>query len=114
NFRESNRSPFLAGSGDMQREHSHSEQTAREIDEEVKRIIDESFEKVRHILETRISSLQALSARLIEKEVIDSDELKQIIEANSPSPQIVPGTTTDRKRPATEGINIEPGEQAGE
>ena len=98
----------------MQREHSHSEQTAREIDEEVKRIIDESFEKVRHILETRMASLQALSARLIEKEVIDSDELKQIIEANSPSPQIVPGTTTERKRPAAEGINIEPGEQAGE
>ncbi len=114
NFRESNRSPFLAGSGDMQREHSHSEQTAREIDEEVKRIIDESFEKVRQILETRISSLQALSAQLIEKEVIDSDELKRIIEANSPSPQIVPGTTSERKRPVAEGTTIEPGEQAGE
>jgi len=112
NFRESNRSPFLAGSGDMQREHSHSEQTAREIDEEVKRIIDESFEKVRQILETRISSLQALSARLIEKEVIDSDELKQIIEANSPSPQIVPGTTTERKRPATDNAERETGEDA--
>ncbi len=81
------------------REHSHSEQTAREIDEEVKRIIDESMEKVRHILETRIASLEALSARLIEKEVIDSDELKSIIEANSPSPLIVPGTQTERKRP---------------
>ncbi len=114
NFRESSRSPFLAGSGDMQREHSHSEQTAREIDEEVKRIIDESFEKVRQILETRISSLQALSAQLIEKEVIDSDELKRIIEANSPSPQIVPGTTSERKRPVAEGTTIEPGEQAGE
>ncbi len=113
NFRESNRSPFLAGGGDMQREHSHSEQTAREIDEEVKRIIDESFERVRHILETRMASLQALSARLIEREVIDADELKQIIEANSPSPQIVPGTTTGRKRPAAE-TTIEPGEQAGE
>jgi hypothetical protein len=51
---------------------------------------------------------------LIEKEVVDSDELKQIIEANSPSPQIVPGTTTERKRSATEGLNIEPSEQAGE
>jgi cell division protease FtsH len=113
NFRESNRSPFLAGSGDMQREHSHSEQTAREIDEEVKRIIDESLEKVRHIVESRMASLEALSARLIEKEVIDSDELKQIIEANTPSPKIVPGTSAGRKRPAAE-INIEPGEQAGE
>ena len=40
-----------------------------------------------------------LAARLIEKEVIDSDELKSIIEANSPSPLLVPGTQTARKRP---------------
>ena len=61
NYRESSRSPFLATGGEMHREHSHSEQTAREIDEEVKRIIDESMEKVRHILETRLASLEALS-----------------------------------------------------
>jgi len=100
NYRESNRSPFLSSGGEMTREHSHSEQTAREIDQEVKRIIDESLEKVRHILETRLASLRALSNRLIEKEVIDSDELRTIIEANSPSALIVPGTTTERKRAA--------------
>ena len=60
NYRESSRSPFLATGGDLQREHSHSEQTAREIDEEVKRIIDESLEKVRHILESRMASLRGL------------------------------------------------------
>ncbi|MEX0676703.1 MAG: ATP-dependent zinc metalloprotease FtsH [Pirellulales bacterium] len=111
NFRESNRSAFLVTSGDFQREHSHSEQTAREIDQEVKRIIDESLEKVRHILETRMVSLKALSARLLEKEVIDSDELKSIIEENSPSPQIVPGTETERKRPAAEPADRADGEQ---
>jgi cell division protease FtsH len=97
NYRESSRSPFLS-SGEMTREHSHSEQTAREIDQEVKRIIDESMEKVRHILETRVASLRALSSRLIEKEVIDSDELKRIIEENSSSPVIVPGTAAERRR----------------
>ena len=54
--RELSREQSLAVPGQpaakMPREHSHSEQTAREIDEEVKRIIDESIEKVRHILET--------------------------------------------------------------
>ena len=34
----------------------------------------------------------ALAERLIEKEVIDTEELRQVIEANSPSPMIVPGT----------------------
>ncbi len=97
NYRESSRSPFLANS-DMTREHSHSEQTAREIDQEVKRIVDESIEKVRNILDLRVASLRAISARLIEKEVVDSDELRKIIEENSPSPLIVPGTSAERKR----------------
>ena len=110
NYRESSRSPFLATGGDFQREHSHSEQTAREIDQEVKRIIDESMEKVRHILEVRLASLNAISARLIEKEVVDSDELKELIEASSPSPLIVPGTTNGRRRAATDGIERSEGE----
>jgi cell division protease FtsH len=112
NYRESSRSPFLATGADFQREHSHSEQTAREIDEEVKRIIDESMEKVRHILESRVSSLNALSARLIEKEVIDSDELKSIIEANSAIPLIVPGTQIGRKRIPAEVVERTDGEQS--
>jgi cell division protease FtsH len=104
NYRESSRSPFLSTGSEFQREHSHSEQTAREIDQEVKRIIDESMDKVRHILETRLASLKAISARLIEKEVVDSDELKSLIEASSPSPLIVPGTETERKRAAAEAL----------
>ena len=37
-----------------------SEQTQREIDQEVRRILDEANEKVRHILEVRRASLEAL------------------------------------------------------
>jgi cell division protease FtsH len=106
NFRESSRSQFLAGAMEPPRERSHSEQTAREIDQEVKRILDESIDKARHILETRRDSLKALANRLIEREVIDADELKGIIEANSRSPVIVPGTTSERKRVAS-GIDEE-------
>jgi cell division protease FtsH len=98
NYRENSRSPFLTGSYEP-REHFHSEQTAREIDEEVKRIVSESLEKVRHILEVRRAALEALAKRLIEKEVIDAVELKEIIDANSTSPLIVPGTATSPKKP---------------
>jgi len=92
NYRESNRSPFLvtAGGDDMLR--SHSERTAREIDEETKRILDESLEKVRHILEIRRKALVAITERLIEIESIDATELKQLIDENSPGPFVVPGT----------------------
>ncbi len=99
NYRESNRSPFLVSpGGDMGQARLHSEQTAREIDQEVRRIIDESMEKVRTILEARKASLEALAKRLIDREVIDSDELKQVIEETSPSPLLVPGTDAERKR----------------
>ena len=50
---------------------------------------------MRHILETRRKALEALTERLIEKEVIDTAELKELIEQNSPSPMIVPGTGDD-------------------
>ncbi len=99
-YRESNRSPFLAkGGGGGASLHSHSEQTAREIDEEVKRIIDESLDKVRHILISHKPALIAMSERLLEQEVIDAEELQEIMEEYSPSPRIVPGTDTpERKR----------------
>ncbi|HVX63705.1 MAG TPA: ATP-dependent zinc metalloprotease FtsH [Pirellulales bacterium] len=97
NFRESSRSAFLAGA-EGPRDRSHSEQTAREIDKEVHRIIDEALAKVRKILLDRKPALIGLAKRLIEREVMDADELRQIIEDNSPSPQIVPGTDAERKR----------------
>ncbi len=99
NYRENHSSPFMAGAMDFSRERHHSEETAREIDQEIRRLVDESLEKVRHILETRRKALEALANRLIDKEVIDADELREVIEANSPSPVIVPGTDSAPKRP---------------
>jgi cell division protease FtsH len=90
-YRENNRSAFLAMAGE-DRLRTHSEKTAREIDEEVRRIIDEAMEKARHVLETRRAALEAITRRLIEVESIDSMELKRIIEESDPRPRIVPGT----------------------
>jgi len=100
-YREGARSPFLTGGGgnEFPRQREHSEQTAREIDEEVKHIIDSSIIAVRHILETRRKALDAMAKCLMEKEVIDASELKRIIEANSSNPMIVPGTESEPKAP---------------
>ena len=106
NYRESRRSLFLASADErMPGERSHSEHTAREIDQEIRHIIDTSLEKVRHVLEGRRSVLIALAETLIEKEVMDTEELKEIIERVAESPMIVPGTdevsATTRKRAKT-------------
>ena len=99
-YRESPRSPFLTGGGgEAAPARSHSEQTAREIDEEVRRIIDSSMDRVRRIIESRRGALEAITKRLIEREVIDGEELRSVIEASIGSPQLVPGTDVEH-RPA--------------
>jgi cell division protease FtsH len=99
-YRENPRSPFLAGAGaELPAARSHSEQTAREIDEEVRRIINASMEQVRRIIEARRAALEAVTRRLIECEVIDGAELKSIVDAATGVPQIVPGTDAERRPP---------------
>ena len=104
NYKESGQSPFL-GTSDGISTASHSGQTAHEIDQEVKQIIEDGLSRVRHILSTRRETLVALSTRLIECEVMDADELREIVDQTSLSPQIVPGTESDdfKKAPSAEG-----------
>jgi cell division protease FtsH len=97
NFRDSNRNPFLV-SAESPRSQYHSEQTAREIDQEVRRILDEALQRTRHILESRRAALEAISRHLMKLEVIDAVQLKRLIEENSDSPMIVPGTDMEGKR----------------
>jgi cell division protease FtsH len=98
NYRESTRSPFLAAAGaDLPAARSHSEETAREIDQEVRRIVDSSIDAVRGILEGRRGALEAVTRRLMECEVIDGTELRSLVEASTAAPQIVPGTAADRR-----------------
>lgn len=92
NFRESNRSPFLAATIGDDHGRQYSESTALDIDREVQRIISESIEKVRHILESRRAALVALTDRLIEIESVDAAELKRLVNEHSAGPTIVPGT----------------------
>jgi cell division protease FtsH len=106
NYRESPRSPFLAVSNGEDRSRSHSERTAREIDEEVKHIIDASIEKVRKILDARRPALVALTRRLIEVESIDADELRHIIDESTKGPLVVPGTHASTVRPPPEPSEI--------
>jgi cell division protease FtsH len=104
NYRESGRNAFIPTS-EMPGSQMHSEHTAHQIDLEVKRIIDEGLDKARHILVSRRETLVALAERLLQKETIDSEELREIVDETSPAPKIVPGTDaaakseSDRQRP---------------
>ena len=70
------------------------------IDEEVKRILDESLAATAEILQTRKQALVALAKKLIEIESLEAAELADLIEQHSPGPQVVPGTGDKVKRPS--------------
>ena len=72
-FEPENKSAYLGFN--MGGSKEYSEETAREIDVEVKRIIDDTYTKTRKILENKKSVLIKLSKVLMEKEVIEGDEL---------------------------------------
>jgi cell division protease FtsH len=83
---------FLQGAAVADSERSYSERTAHRIDQEVKRILDEATDQVRGVLTSRRLALESIARRLIEKEVIDGEELQQLLEATTPGPRLVPGS----------------------
>lgn len=57
----------------------YSEETARQIDEEVKKIIDDTYNKAKQILTDRRKELEELAQLLLEKEVVEEADLKKIL-----------------------------------
>lgn len=56
-----------------------SEATAREIDSEVRTIIDDAYARAKHILQVNIEELHALAKGLLEHETLSGDEIRQVI-----------------------------------
>ncbi len=73
-FGEKQELVFLGKEIGEQREYS--EKVAQEIDEEVRRIIQQSYEKAKEILTTHRDKLDRLAQALMEKETLEGEELK--------------------------------------
>ena len=57
----------------------YGEETAQRIDAEVKRLLDEAHDSARRVLTDRRHLLELVTRRLLDKEVIESEELKALI-----------------------------------
>ena len=90
NYQTARRSPFLMGSGGAA-DYEHSQDTLREIDLEVKRIIDESLRKVSDLLERYREILEHMTRELIEMEVMDSAKLESLLQQYPWGPQVLHG-----------------------
>jgi len=72
---------FLPSSLFSSREYS--EDTARQIDEEVKKIVDETCHKAKEILMAKKGELGELARLLLEKEVVEEADLKKILQLSA-------------------------------
>ena len=63
-----------------------SEETARQIDQEVRRLIDEAYQAAHNILESNKDPMHRIAAALLERETIDAEELRLLIEGKELPP----------------------------
>jgi cell division protease FtsH len=57
----------------------YSERTAIDIDDEIKRIISENYNRARSLLKDNIEKLKNLSNALLEKETLDAGQVDSIL-----------------------------------
>jgi cell division protease FtsH len=84
---------------------SYSEELAAQIDEEVKRILEEAMTKAEKILSEHVDMLHKIAAVLIERERIDGDEFTTLWNGGELPPMEAAKTETEQpKNPeGTEG-----------
>ena len=58
----------------------YSEDTAQQIDEEVKKIVNETYHRVKEILTSKKDKMEELARLLLEKEVVEEADLKMILQ----------------------------------
>ncbi len=69
----------------------HSESLSAVIDEEVKRILDEAYERTLNILRENHEMLEALAHRLLEVEKVESEEFEELYRRHAANYQPLPG-----------------------
>jgi cell division protease FtsH len=77
--------PFLGR--EMGAEPDYSEEVAREIDDEIRRVIEEAHDRAHQVLREHMDELHQLSAILIERETIDKDQFERLL-AGEPADEV--------------------------
>jgi cell division protease FtsH len=92
----------------------YSEKTAQDIDNEVRRIVDDAYQRARHILEERLDVLHAMAQALLERETLDSEEIKVLLEGGTLEPMHTGSTESSDAADARPAGDTEPGRKRKE
>ncbi len=77
---------------DLMRKKNISQTTAGRIDQEVGNIVNRAYRKTLELLKENMTTLDAITKELIEKETIDGKRIMRLVEENRPEPQRVSET----------------------
>ena len=66
---------------ELAEQRDYSEEVAEKIDEEVQRIVDSAYQRVRQLLGSNVNKLHAVARNLIERETLSNDEFEQVFAA---------------------------------
>ncbi|HQJ75296.1 MAG TPA: ATP-dependent zinc metalloprotease FtsH [Bacteroidota bacterium] len=87
---------------EITRHKDYSEKTAIEIDEEVKSIVNSALERAERILRENIDTLHRLAGALLEREILDSEEIDKIIKGE----ELPPVNNTKKTEPPKDKIDL--------
>jgi cell division protease FtsH len=85
----------------------YSEDTAIKIDVEVRRIVTTAYETARNILQTHRDTLERIAVALLDREVLDANELKLLIEGKPLPEKVRPAPPAPPAQPVP-GIEPKP------
>jgi cell division protease FtsH len=110
-YGDSNEYVFLGR--EMARSKDYSEHTAQEIDDEVKRIIDDAFKRARGIIDDNRDKLEIIANALLEFETLEGSQVEEIIRtgkftAPPPAPPVSPPTGAQAATPLPEVMKPSP------
>jgi len=91
-YGEANEYVFLGR--EMARSKDYSEKTAQEIDGEVKRIIDEAYQRAQEVITTYRSQLEIIANALLEYETLDGGQVDEIVKTGTFTPPPKPPVDT--------------------
>jgi len=89
---------------EIQKHRDYSEKTAIEIDDEIRRIVSEAMERAEKILDDNIALLHTLSKELLEREILDSEEIDKLIHGEKLPPVNKNGNGTDKESELPEHV----------
>ncbi len=98
---------------EMTRGKDYSERTAQDIDNEVKRIIDEAYKVARTIIDKYRDKLEVIANCLLEYETLEGFQVEEIVQTGKftpppPTPQVGPPTGAQAATPLPEVIKPAP------